>query len=178
MIVSIKQIGGQDGSGESRLAQAAQCGVEGVGAGTVRGAWGICSQGGDVTWREREHRARLAQARTRARRRRRVATKSRLSGGFDRKQSHAGWRHQRPPRVRDQPAERHCRRGGGRMAVVTSGELVLPTRGLNRSRGRRSGHGLVFRESRGSAKLTSEAIRLVHQRSCNHGHDWPTTWLR
>ena len=76
MIVSIKQIGGHDGSGESRLAPAAQCGVEDVGAGAVRGAWGICSQGGDVAWCEREHRAWLAQARTRARRRRHVVTKS------------------------------------------------------------------------------------------------------
>ena len=76
MIVSIKQIGGHDGSGESRLAPAAQCGVEDVGAGAVRGAWGICSQGGDVAWREREHRARLAQARTRARGRGHVAARS------------------------------------------------------------------------------------------------------
>ena len=69
MIVSIKQIGGHDGSGESRLAPAAQCGVEGVDAAAVRSAWGICSQGGDVAWRERERRARLAQARTLARER-------------------------------------------------------------------------------------------------------------
>jgi IS66 Orf2 like protein len=83
MIVSIKQIGGHDGSAESRLAPAAQCGVEGVGAGAVRGAWGICSQGGDVAWREREDRARMAQARTRARRRRPVATKSHDLAGQD-----------------------------------------------------------------------------------------------
>lgn len=36
MIVSIKQIGGHDGRGESRFAPAAQCGVEDVGAGAVR----------------------------------------------------------------------------------------------------------------------------------------------
>ena len=76
MIVSIKQIGGHDGSGESRLAPAAQCGVEDVGAAAVRSAWGICSQSGDVARRERERRARLAQARTRARRHRAAATKS------------------------------------------------------------------------------------------------------
>ena len=43
MIVSIKQIDGHDGSGESGLAPAAQRAVEGVGAGAVRGTWGICS---------------------------------------------------------------------------------------------------------------------------------------
>ena len=76
MIVSIKQIGGHDGSAESRLAPAARCGVEDVDTAAVRSTWGICSQGGDVAWCERERRARLAQARTRARRRRHVATKS------------------------------------------------------------------------------------------------------
>ena len=48
MIMSIKQIGGHDGSGEIRLAPAAQRGFEDVGAAAVRGVWGICSQGGDV----------------------------------------------------------------------------------------------------------------------------------
>ena len=76
MIMTIKQIGGHDSSGESRLAPAAQRRFEDVGAAAVRGVWGICSQGGDVARRERERRARLAQARTRARWHRPAATKS------------------------------------------------------------------------------------------------------
>jgi len=54
---------------------------------------------------------------------------------------------------------------------VAGYERLLIANGLNRSRGRRSGQVAVVRCSRGSAKLTSEAIRLVHRRSSNHGHD-------
>ena len=45
--------------------------------------------------------------------------------------------------------------------------------GLNRSRGNCSGQVVPARGAVGSAKLASEAIRLAHQRSCNHGHDHP-----
>ena len=51
------------------------------------------------------------------------------------------------------------------------GKIVVT--GLNRYRGRRSGASVVFPHRAGSAKLLIEAIRLDHQRSCNHGHDHP-----
>ena len=43
--------------------------------------------------------------------------------------------------------------------------------GLNRSRGSSFGEAEGVRCAAGSAKLASEAIRLVHRRSSNHGHD-------
>jgi len=45
--------------------------------------------------------------------------------------------------------------------------------GQNRYRARRFDASVVFRQRAGSAKLLIESIRLVHQRSCNHGHDHP-----